>query len=99
MTMMWIKELARTILMMQSIRMPYGTRLNEYLLLLPLFQFFYVVPRTPLFNRSKAQRVEIHRHHVTLLHSYLPHRIMHLSKYDSSRDNAVNDSKTSLSSR
>ena len=59
----------------------------------PPVPVLYVVPRTPLFNRSKAERVEIHRHHATILHSYLPHRIMHLSKYDSSRDNAVNDSK------
>ena len=42
MTMMWIMKMARTILIMQSIRMPYGTLLNEYLLLLALFQFYMI---------------------------------------------------------
>ena len=68
--MMWIMKMARTILIMQSIRMPYGTLLNEYLLLLPLFQFYMLclVPHCSIVQKPNALKsIVIMSHYYTVI--------------------------------
>ena len=68
--MMWIVKMARTILIMQSIRMPYGTRLNEYLLLLALIPFYMLclVPHCSIVQKPNALKsIVIMSHYYTII--------------------------------